>query len=453
MSRELPFHCSHFTVHLFCMVIVLIGTLANSLSLSAQDSVRMRRDIKVLASPEMWGRSGCHDGEAKAAAYLQKEMQLIGAKPLGDNGFQKFDIPAYKMEGRVSMSVDGQNLSPFEDYRIEPYSRSIHQQNIPIIRFDASLLLKKNEKKLRRFLVKNAEALPKSILYVGAVNAKNLKPEEVDELNAQLRTLKQHNPYKAMGLLFGVEELPVWGLSSTRVEHDFACIYILMYKIAKDTKSVSLDFENVFFTKHTQNVCFMIEGTEHPDEYIVMGAHYDHLGCMGDEVIFTGAHDNASGTAAVLNFARYFAKNPPKYTTVFLFFTCEETGLVGSKYFVEHPLLDLSKVKLMMNLDMFCGGDEGIMVVNSQSEQMRPFYDNMVKINDENNYISAVKSRANAANSDHYFFSQHCPAMFIYTMGGRYGGYHNYTDTCERCGLNCFEGLFSLIRDFISDIK
>ena len=113
MSCDLPVHCSHFTVHLLCMVLVLIGAIANSWSLSAQDSVQMRQDIKVLASPEMWGRSGCHDGEAKAAAYLQKEMQAIGAKPLGDNGFQKFDIPAYKMEGRVSMSVDGQTLSPF----------------------------------------------------------------------------------------------------------------------------------------------------------------------------------------------------------------------------------------------------------------------------------------------------------------------------------------------------
>jgi Zn-dependent M28 family amino/carboxypeptidase len=146
-----------------------------------------------------------------------------------------------------------------------------------------------------------------------------------------------------------------------------------------------------------------------------------------------------------MDFARHFAQNPAEYTTVFLLFSGEESGLRGSRYFVENPLIDLSKVKLVLNLDMFCGGDEGFTVVNSDGENTKWFYDNLVRINDEQHLVSQVKPRSNAANSDHYFFSLKCPAIFIYTMGGRYGGYHHFTDTCESCGLENYNRIFSLI--------
>ena len=166
---------------------------------------------------------------------------------------------------------------------------------------------------------------------------------------------------------------------------------------------------------------------------------------MGDSVIFHGAHDNASGTSAVMDFARHFSQNRPPYTVVFLLFSGEESGLRGSRYFVENSLIDFDKVKLVLNLDMFCGGDEGFTVVNSDGENTKWFYDNLVRINDEQHLVSQVKPRSNAANSDHYFFSQKCPAIFIYTMGGRYGGYHHFTDTCDSCGLENYNRIFSLI--------
>lgn len=113
----------------------------------------------------------------------------------------------------------------------------------------------------------------------------------------------------------------------------------------------------------TQNVIGYIEGAD-PDlkhEFIVLGAHYDHLGMGGpsskkpDTVgIHLGADDNASGTAALLEIAERLAANKTelKRSILFIAFGAEEQGLIGSKYFVNNPLIPLSAIKLMMNMDM-----------------------------------------------------------------------------------------------------
>ena len=74
-------------------------------------------------------------------------------------------------------------------------------------------------------------------------------------------------------------------------------------------------------------------------------------------------------------------------------------------------------------------------------------------INDTRGYAAKVGRRANAANSDHWFFTNHCPAIFIYTLGGPYGGYHSPTDTCEGCGLGHYNDFMSLILTFIDHLE
>ena len=113
----------------------------------------------------------------------------------------------------------------------------------------------------------------------------------------------------------------------------------------------------------TQNVIGFIEGSDPllKNEFIVLGAHYDHLGMGGpsskkpDTVgIHLGADDNASGTAALLEIAERLAahKKDLKRSVLFIAFGAEEQGLLGSKYFVAHPLIPLSSIKLMLNMDM-----------------------------------------------------------------------------------------------------
>lgn len=200
----------------------------------------------------------------------------------------------------------------------------------------------------------------------------------------------------------------------------------------------------------SQNICGYIPGDI--DTMIVFTAHYDHLG-MSADTIFPGAHDNASGTAAILDLARMTNLQRGHYTYVFLIFGGEEAGLVGSRYFVEHPLFSLSKVKLLINIDLFCGGDEGLMVVNANDRKTSAYVDLLQHINDERGYAAKIGRRDNAPNSDHYFFVSECPSIFIYTLGGPYGGYHSPTDTCDGCGLGNYTDFMSLLRVFLEQLE
>ena len=114
---------------------------------------------------------------------------------------------------------------------------------------------------------------------------------------------------------------------------------------------------------NTCNVVAYLEGNdpELKNEYIILGAHYDHLGFGGPgsksdkrDAIHYGADDNASGTAALLEIAEKIAANKQKLkrSIIFIAFGAEEQGLLGSQYFIDHPLVPLSQIKLMINMDM-----------------------------------------------------------------------------------------------------
>jgi len=112
----------------------------------------------------------------------------------------------------------------------------------------------------------------------------------------------------------------------------------------------------------TQNVAAIIRGTDSAlrDEYVVLGAHFDHLGrsTMGaldpesPNAIHNGADDNASGTAAVIELARLLERQPTKRSVIVVAFSGEELGLLGSQYFVDHMPVPLDKVRAMLNFDM-----------------------------------------------------------------------------------------------------
>lgn len=433
--------------HLTTLVAVL---LYSTLTLHAQDTNFVRQHMRVLTSNEMWGRAGSHEGEAKAAHYLADQFRQVGAIPLGENGLQYYDVGAHKMEGKVEISINGKVLKTFDDYRIAAYSHTTHAKNAPIIRIDASLLL--DETKLTAFIDKNSAALKKAFVYIDAEQWKKKDDENAKLVQKALQDLMFNNPFQSIGILLGKNDMPTWGLNYTDVERNYAYIYVLRSQFTKKVKAISVDFDNTFYIKHSQNVCFFIRGKQCPDSMIVFTAHYDHLGCMGDDMILPGAHDNASGSCAVLDFARHYSQNPPKYTTVFLLFSGEEAGLQGSHNFVENALIDLQKVKLLLNIDMFCGGNDGFTVVNYNSKGTQPFYDNLVEINEVQKLATKVNPRVNTANSDHYYFSKKCPAIFIYTMGGRTGHYHHYSDTCDSCGLDCYNNIFSLIRQAVDKL-
>lgn len=115
------------------------------------------------------------------------------------------------------------------------------------------------------------------------------------------------------------------------------------------------------------NVLGFINGTEFPDKYIVISAHYDHLGIHRNE-IFNGADDNASGLSALFVFAECLKKNPPKYSIILAAFDAEELELQGSKFFVNNLIQTSSKeIVLNLNMDMISRSDNNELFVSGAS--------------------------------------------------------------------------------------
>ena len=187
------------------------------------------------------------------------------------------------------------------------------------------------------------------------------------------------------------------------------------------------------------------------DTFIAITAHYDHLGMMGDATIFPGASDNASGTAMMIYLSSYFATHPQHYSILFIAFSGEEPGLLGSAFYAAHPVVPLAQIKFLTNIDIMGDATDGVTVVNA-TEYPRQF-ELLNKINDASHYIPVIKSRDKAANSDHYHFSEAgVPSFFFYSNGGK-GFYHDVFDKGEETTLANVDGVAKLLIDFIGSIN
>lgn len=192
------------------------------------------------------------------------------------------------------------------------------------------------------------------------------------------------------------------------------------------------------------NVIAMLEGSdpELKDEYIVIGSHLDHLGIRNGKV-YPGADDNGSGSTAVLSIARAMALNPtrPKRSVVFMWFTAEEVGLRGSKYYTDNPILPLDKMTCMFNIDMVGRNEdtgpgdadsdnEGhIHLVGSQRGD-EALHDLIVAANEHVGFefeldMESVWNRSDQIN----FYNQGVPVAFLF--GGFHPDYHKPTDQVE----------------------
>lgn len=422
-------------------IFFVISIVVSAISSSAQDTVFVRNTIQKLSSQEMYGRGYSYNGDSVAASFLRNELIEIGVKPLCEDYYQDYNFYVHKMEGEVSFAIDDKNIDPHGGYSIAPYSKSldgtftiVHLPLQYIINDEATTYLSENYNVQNNFLV-----------YIDAEDYDKDNKSEDEKVKAFFKSITTQNPLNSSGYIIGRDNLPVWGFSKTDYERNHAVIYVDRQYVDSSSKTAKIKFTNTFYYHKTQNVCGYIEGNGDTDSLIVFTAHYDHLGTMGDELMFPGAHDNASGVAMILDFARYYCENNPHYNTLFLFFSGEEAGLRGSTFFVDNTPVDLEKIKVLFNLDLLCGGDDGITLVNSTSDETSFYYDRMVKLNDEKGYLKTIRKRENAANSDHFPFSKYCPAIFIYTMGGKTGNYHSYDDTCENCGLENYYSIFDLI--------
>ncbi len=243
------------------------------------------------------------------------------------------------------------------------------------------------------------------------------------------------------------------GLSHSFIE---AAIDLLLAEknssLPKQSRKIKVDIEQKFQTDHKMiNVAGYIEGRTKSDSFVVFTAHYDHLGQMGASVYFPGANDNASGTAMMLDLAKYYSENTPDYSIAFIAFTGEEVGLLGSEYYVLHPLFPLSNIRFLVNLDLVGTGDDGIKVVNGAVIEKE--FNLLTRINDEKKYLKAIEKRGEAAISDHYpFYAKGVKSFYIYTLGG-ISEYHNILDKAGTLPLTKYNELFRLLIDFVKTLN
>ena len=412
----------------FFVVLLLISG-----SLISQNNPS-REILNDLCSDEMMGRGYVRFGHVKAAKYIQEYYKSIQLKQFKKGTYlQPFKIKANTFPNDLNVSIDGKPLNEGVDYILDPSSGTAKGK------FG---LIKVDQKNLMDFLdevslskIKNFEG---KVLVLNTLNSNN--PDTLSIFNELKIGLSMICP-----IIWVNNEKFTWSISRDQAEFP---ILELKDSLIWDADSVYLDVENVFLRDIvTHNVIGSISGLK--KKSIIISAHYDHLGMMG-KALFPGANDNASGVAMLLSLANYFSDKSPKYNLVFIAFGAEEAGILGSKYYVENPLFPLDDIKFVLNLDIMGTGDEGITVVNGLLHKKQ--FKQLTSINKKQEYLSKIKIRGRAANSDHYWFSQlGIPSFFIYTLGG-IKAYHDVYDRSETLPMSEFNDLFHLLIDFIEAI-
>lgn len=422
-------------------IILSLVLFLCALSASAQDTNYMRQVLRQLTSEQFKGRGYSFRGDSIAAEYIRKELRRLQVKPMADNYFQSYSFSTFAMEGPLRLTVNDRKLKPYEHFRVPAWSKSTWGE-YKVITVSSEVMVDTDA--MRKFLKKNNDMLQDVFVYIDAGKWQISSLGDANKEMAAVDNLRRRNPFNSRGIIVGLNSLNTCSPAYTDYEHGYAYIEVLDSLMPQKVKTLNCDIFTQFNPDYkTQNIYGYVPGEV--DTMVVYTAHYDHLGTMGDSVVFYGAHDNASGVATVLDIARMAVREKPHYTHVFCFFSGEEAGLKGSKYAAEHPVFDLSKVRLLINIDMFCGGDEGLMIFNADAPETRPFVDRLETLNEVLQIAPEIRRRANRPNSDHWYFSKQVPAVFILTMGQRYGGYHDPQDTCERCGLENYINYVTLI--------
>ncbi|MGL1885230.1 MAG: M28 family peptidase [Reichenbachiella sp.] len=393
--------------------------------------------VEQLASDELKGRGYVEGGDQLAADYIKNQFQEFDVLKLGKDFFQPFELSVNTFPSAMTLSFDGQSLTPGKDFLINPNSPSI-SGTFKSVLIDASLLI---EDKSFKKLLKQSKS---KVLIIKPFNKNDFDKEDYKQIQKNTQfLLSGESPIQAL-IQMTTDKL-TW--SASQHQSIIPLFTVVWQDNYSDLQSISIDVAAKHHANYTsQNIVGFIEG-QNKDSLIVLTAHYDHLGMMGSTAIFPGANDNASGVAMLLSLAKHYQDFPPKYNTVLIAFGGEELGLLGSQYFVQNPMIDLSIIKLLLNFDIAGTGDEGIQVVNGSV--YRKQFDLLSKINKIQNYLPQVKIRGEACNSDHCLFHMKgVPSFFIYTLGG-IQAYHDIYDRSETLPLTEFEDYFRLITTFL----
>ncbi len=401
-----------------------------SLSVSAQDFKTIGTvHLNNLAADNMYGRGYVKNGYEKAVKYVEAEFTKVGLTSINSSFRQSFNYPVNIFPDSVSVSFDSKKLIPGKDFIVSPESGSDKGIFRPVY-FSLELILR-NEKII---LGKNDIAIVEAYSHKMSKDSLDFIQKIIDEMNTLVPVIELTN------------NKLTWSVGRDPYRH--ARIEIKSENFNREIREITLNINNELVPAfQSYNVIGVKKAKKKKcKDYLVITAHLDHLGMMGSNATFNGANDNGSGVSMLLALADYYSKKKTKLNIVFIAFGGEEAGLIGSKYFVNNPLIDLKRIKFLMNIDLMGNGEEGITVVNATKFVKQ--FEALKKINTDKNYLKLVKPRGEAANSDHYWFTkQNVPSFFIYTMGGT-TAYHDVFDRADQLGMTEFDDLCKLIIDF-----
>ena len=401
-----------------------------TVQLSAQDLAHYKKIVKELSSAKYQGRGYAEDGANKAGKWIAKEFTKVGADEVV---CQPFKLNINTFPGKMEMSIDGKKMVPGVDFTLREFNPSIKGEYnlyyIDTLNYDADKIFAD----LATPEYKGAMVVCDFMFsYKHMADFKKLQSKECSNVGLIYTWEAPLKFYKAYGEV--VREKPIiW------VKPDFP----------QGAKTVKVNMENEFLEGYECfNVIAKVEGKKH-DSCYVFTAHYDHLGKLGKKTYYPGAHDNASGTAAIITLAEHYAANKPEYDMYFIAFSGEDAYLRGSEWYAEHPVVPLSQIKYLFNLDMI--GDNNPVQYCEVSDPGMEGFKLMEKLNNENKYFKSLNRGELAGNSDHWPFAERGVACIFLenAEGDAFQYYHTVMDTYKTFFPDSYAPTFKLITDFI----
>ncbi|MGJ4729446.1 M28 family metallopeptidase [Luteimonas sp. SDU101] len=385
------------------------------------DAEDLRRMITTLASDEFEGRAPGSAGEEKTVEYIKAQYERIGLKPGGDNDSFFQTVPMVETTadestvlrldsngqvrelkfgpemvlgtrtGQAEVSVKDSELvfvgygvnAPEQDWN-DYAGLDVKGKTVVILvndpgfhANDESLFDGNRMTYYGRWTYKFEEAARQGAAAAliihddeGASYGWDVVKNSWSGPQFDLRAEDDPEPrVPAQGWISGDVARQLFAESGLELQEMYAAANRRGFKAVPLKAKVSFDLRSTVTEKSSQNVIGYIPGTEAPEETVIYLAHWDHLGKHEGEgdTIYNGAVDNATGVAGIIEIAEKFMVSPPRRSVVFLAVTLEESGLLGSKYYVAQPSFPLEKTVGVINLDaMSVGGRARDVVVTGK---------------------------------------------------------------------------------------